>query len=139
MEEKTHKGALTISRITSTNEADFVQISLIDGTSHTLVCQIKMSINEFGSALLNMSHRPCEFDLISSVVGKKHEHKTELVPTPNHSFRRSIDLEDKLLSPFQVDGWIGRRDDLHNGHRHSQKDGQHFQRVTFVRYVDAED
>lgn len=135
--EKRYAGRLTISRVHSSHEGDYVEISLVDDTSHTQPVKIHVSLQAFAEALMGSGDRPCTFEWRPSRVGKIHETRKQIVPY--HGYYRHGSAEERrakadALAPFEVDGWRGNPSDLGNMHR-SLGDGQY--RVLFARYVDA--
>ena len=136
-EESTLNGKININRVSGTN-GNYIVIELIDAKSGVQFCSVKMGFSELGSAITGQSHMPCSFELRSvDLVGKTHEHKEVLVPFDCYDQRRKNQaVTEAALSPWEVNGWKGRVDDLFNGHR-SGKDaqGEKCQRVIFERFV----
>lgn len=87
-----------------------------------------------GLAITGKSELPCDFELRPDLVGKIREHKRELVPRPDDATESSMKV---ALAPFEVDGWRGHLPDLTNGHKTRRVDGERFQEVLFVRYVES--
>lgn len=135
---KTLKGKITIGK-TSSRDGDYVMIELEDSLSHCRVVEVRMSIEDFGQAILGLACQKCEFDLNDSgVIGKTHEYKEEVVPVPDDFNSHGGNFEKlaaKALAPFEVDGWVGRKEDLKNFHRVERKGNKISYRVSFVRYV----
>jgi len=129
------EGEITISRVSCSNGPDFIQIEIGDKMSHTQVTRITMSPEVFGTVVTGLGCQPCEFERPGRYVGKVHEHKAELVPTPAH-----YDDDDMIaeMESFEVDGWKAYRPDLFNMHRRIIKKPSKdtFQKVTFHRYVE---
>lgn len=124
------KGTLNISRGRDKNNKNYVHLELIDKRSRTHFLQVYIGMEEMMAALTNLVEQPCEFTLLPELVGKKCEHKTELI------FCRPWGMSDEekleLLRPYEIDGWVGRKEDLKNYHNCSDKGI----RVTFVRHID---
>lgn len=137
--EKPLSGRLTISRCNT----GVVRLELIDDRSFSRVVEIEISKEEFAEALFAHAQRPCSFELSDlSLVGKRREHKQELVYVPDVVRITKESDATKLLKSFEVDGWRGRLSDLTNHHNWTReplpkgkKEGR-MVRVTFVRYVD---
>lgn len=117
-EYKHLKGAITISRPQG-DVADYVEITLHDESSGTSFVSVRVALVNFTEALFGLSRMECEFDLRPANVGKRHEHKEEVV---DHEYgwvqydKREEAARD-ILKRYEVDGWKGRADDLFNHHR----------------------
>ena len=131
------KGKITINRSYSDiDHPDVIVIELTDEISFTRFLEVKIGVAEFAKALTGASYTNCDFELRTDNVGKKHEHKEEIVPVGSViyvPYTKRKATGEKLLKPFEVDGWKGNVDDLFNHHRHTSKG----QRVTFHRYVNV--
>ena len=126
-------GEISISRYTS---GDKVKITIEDSTSRVDFLTIEISVEDFASALFGTANRKCEFSLTNpELVGKVYEYKKVLVPVDGYK-RFSEEEMDGLLSPFEVDGWKGRRYDLQNGNNHMTSGENHFYTVLFGRYIE---
>lgn len=126
------KGQITITR----NSNDEIGIEIRDVDSGMDFCRLSMTPHEFARAITGLGSRPCDLDIRGvSRLGKTREHKTEIIPVSAYSIKD--DEIDSLFATYQVDGWIGRRDDFKNGHRHSGDSGKHFYKVAFERWVDT--
>jgi hypothetical protein len=79
---------------------------------------------------------PCKLEIRGlENLGKKREHKEENVYFPT-KYSRDNPEAVAAMKEFEVDGWIGRGDDLTNHHRWVRgEDGKAGARVTFTRYV----
>lgn len=139
------KGTLSIGRVHSNMEPDYATIRVEDETSGVKFIEIKISIAEFGQAVLGLSSRPCEYELCSTdLVGKTYEHETREVWVP--PFPGLYEEQDKnaakFLKRYEKDGWFARASDATNHHRFvraetkNRKEGS-IQRVLFGRYVDT--
>lgn len=131
-------GKISINRTTSNREESYVSIEITDERSHIGFCRIKISMTEFGNAITGLSFRPCELDLLGlEKVGKFREYKEEVIYISSPSLLTSLkEKAAEVLAPYEIDGWIGSRDDLINHHRQFTKDdGKSYARVGFVRFV----
>jgi hypothetical protein len=126
-------GKLSISRVTSNKEPNFVEITVVDAEASVEAISVKVSIETFANALFGSGYQDCEFEFNDSGrVGTIHEHKEELVPIPDYG-NRPEGWQKKALAPFEVDGWSARSGDITNGHLHVTQKGQNHQRVAFFR------
>jgi len=131
------KGQITIGRpsYSDIDHPEVITIRFRDEASGTEFLEVDVPIASFARALTGLGHQDCEFELRPKNVGKRHEHKEEIVPVTQsyipHDKRKQIGAS--ILKPFEVDGWKGQVDDLFNHHRHTPKG----QRVVFHRYVDV--
>jgi hypothetical protein len=133
MKEKL-KGSVSIYRPLG-RDCDYIGISLDDESSRCRLLDIRIPFAEFVEALTGRGNVSCEFDFFNDCpVGKIYEHKTEIVPRPQGyvkpNERKAV--SEFALAQFEVDGWMGRDDDLFNHHK-SKGDSAV---VTFHRYVD---
>lgn len=136
MQHRKMKGSVSTNRPRGSGNPEYAQIDVNDELSGTRVLTVRIPLKDFAEALFGLAHVECEFDLNPDLVGKKCEHKQEMVPIEDglRYADRSSPLAAKALAPFEVDGWKGRVDDLFNPHRR----GGNSARVTFVRYVEVE-
>jgi hypothetical protein len=132
------KGKITITR-TQNNREDprIIHIQIEDGSSSARIIDLVMTPEDFGNAITGLVMQECEYQLTNAdKVGKVREVKTEIVPVPVDWFIRGSGAPPALLKPYEVDGWLGRAEDLTNSHNRTGNGGY---RVVFVRYVDAEE
>ena len=128
-------GQISIGRVSSNKEPySYISIQVVDSKSHTTFLQVAMSLEALGNAITGMSFQPCKFELYGTNVGKTHEHKTVFVPCDTRNIKTD-DAKQKVLAPYEVDGWQGRLSDLGNMHRYNTTPTTGFT-VTFERYVD---
>ena len=132
------KGEITISRVSSNKEDDYVSISVIDAEASVEIVNVKLSLAEYANVLTNHAHRPCEVDWNDTgTVGKVREWKEVLVPYDIACFRDKGKAA-AAFAPFSIDGWRGRESDYFNSHRDLLKDGKRYRRVIFERFVERE-
>jgi hypothetical protein len=130
------EGRITISRV-SAPDGDMMEIEIMDNKSRITFVQARMSMEDFAYALTSVAERTAQLEVYRmDLVGKRKEHKTEIVPTlldrysvPEKDLER---VARKHLKQWEIDGWIGRTDDLFNMHR--KRDGGI--EVNFVRWVE---
>ena len=114
-----------------------VVFQIVDKISGLVAFRIEMSIPEFGEMLSSPQNVPCIVKHFQSDnIGKKYEHKSELVPRPEIGVEDKDKVLEELLKPFEIDGWIGSRDDLTNHHNWVSDNKS---KVTFVRWVDVDE
>lgn len=123
----------------SSSEGQRMHITIEDKISGCRVLEIYMSLEEFAKALTASYGEATIEHFPNSPVGKKHEHKTEVVPIPKKDefhLRNKPERVKELLKPFEVDGWRGNTSDMTNHHCFVPNKGQS---VGFHRYVDIEE
>jgi hypothetical protein len=133
------EGKLTIGFRNSSGgkDKDHFAIELIDAASHAVVLEIEANPDSFARALASHGHQPCRFRLLGvHLVGSRHEHKTEVIKVPDVGGTDATLLKREMKA-LEVDGWVGRADDLLNWHRRKlSRDGKSWSvSVTFDRYV----
>ena len=131
------KGKVSVSRVHSNHEDDYVSLELIDDLSHVTCVKIKMSTKTLGDVLTGMSRQECEFSIQPDLVGKVRETKSETVSKPTSS-RSDENYEaelDTILKPFEIDGWEARREDFRN---HYNSIGGDQTSITFIRFIEPD-
>lgn len=133
------KGKVTISRRRHGRDDDRdIYISVTEEASGCRVVDVCLSLKDFALALTGMAMTPCELDIYEAPYGKKRIFKVE----PSVKFKkRPEDLTkkqlDKVLAPFEVDGWKADRSfNTQNQVRHVD-DGYEV-RVTLYKFVEPE-
>tara|TARA_Y100000034_G_scaffold120665_1_gene163861 strand:+ start:1115 stop:1519 length:405 start_codon:yes stop_codon:yes gene_type:complete len=127
---------LTICKQTGPGD-DKVTITLVDKGSGCVITEAIMSLEDWAKATFS-SMVEVEVNLNTSrVIGKQHEHKTELITMKDKdgktlSFEQLV--EEALV--YEDDYWRMRKNDLKNHHNWV---GTSQIRVTFDRYVDVEE
>jgi len=112
---------------------DFVNIALTDKKSGIQFCEVQISMEEFGKMMAAPQFAECEVELRAlHNIGKRHEHKREVVPFDAMK-HRGAEAKEAALKPFEVDGWRGHASDLGNMHRSNKAGGF---TVTFHRFVE---
>jgi len=116
-----------------------VQIEFVDEKSGTHFLKADMDSRDFTRMIVgNCAEMPCKFSLSTENVGKRYEHKTELVTVPSN-WRDTKLLARQALELFEVDGWIARGGDIGNHHRIKKTDGGYTTyEVAFYRFVEEE-
>lgn len=134
------KGNVTISRV-NTGDGQYMEIRIADSSSRTEFVTAKLSMENFAKAIVGLAHTECEIETQRlDLVGKKREHKTEMVACNGWELKSEKKTLfnaqcDVILAPYEVDGWIGSRYDMGNSKNYI---GDDYVKVSFVRYVDAE-
>lgn len=133
----TGTAGLRISRYSS-SEGHIIAIEITDSASHVAFAEIEMTCEDFAKAVTGMDGMTGDLTTRRlDLVGKRREHKRELVPFDGRCATGPMtDEERAALAPFQVDGWKARLDDLRNGHRRTRHGDGWAHRVSFVRYVE---
>jgi hypothetical protein len=126
-------GAITISR-PSGGETRYIRIALEDRLSSIEFLEIEIPLEAFAEAVTGLAYTDCVFELRGlDKVGKRREHKHEMVPLPK-SYGLTDEEIDAALAPFEVDGWKGSHYDAKNSRNYVHGSGK--SRIGFVRYVD---
>ena len=127
-------GNLTISRVQSSHEDDYMEIRVVDESSHVQFVSVKVGIKTFMDALTGRAHQPCEFELRKpELVGMAKEGKSLLVPKPQ--WNATEEDIDGILAPFEVEGWIATRENIKNNHNYRGDKVQ----VNFHRFVNPKE
>lgn len=146
---KVLKGRISIGRsYGGAREDEPVSIRVEDQLSGLEVISIRMTLEDFATALMGQGFIPCTFDYNDTKrIGMHREVKTELVkfncyrdrPSRQVNASNYAEVEEEYLrsklAPFEVDGWSGRTYDLTNGHNIVTIDGESYQKVGFMRFV----
>jgi len=128
-------GKITISKTSCNLEDDYISISIVDESSHVQFVDVKMSLLDFANAITGLAFNSCDFELRHpELVGMKRESKSELLPRPKFGCS-VVDLQ-RILDPFEVDGWFGSFYDMKNHHNWV---GDNQVSVGFTRYVPSDE
>lgn len=127
------QGKITISRYTGGKKGTGITIKVEDELSHCEFVSIELTAEVLGNALTGLGWQPCEFDLHAERVGKRLEHKTEVLPIRINAYNNREKLAKEALKPYEKDGWVGDWNDLCNHHRWVGGDKT---TVTFRRFVE---
>lgn len=111
-------------------------LTIRDQSSGIEFVDIEMSAEQFADTITAHSTMDVQCEVRGlHLLGMQIETKQEIVPF-EHRYERDEEKRQSAanaaISPFEVDGWKGRVDDLFNPH-HNAGSGKH--RVTFTRYV----
>jgi hypothetical protein len=94
-----------------------ISVQITDHTSSCRILQMDLGVEQFGEILFGRSGLRAEGELwLDNPIGCAPQHKNEAVPRPR-KYPPIKQEEDKILAPFEIDGWRGNRSDLHNHHR----------------------
>lgn len=129
------KGNITISRV-NTGDGQYMEIRITDDSSSVEFVTATLSLENFAKAITGLGYTDCDIETRRlDLVGKKREHKTEMVACNGWELDRKDEYAiDKALAQYEVDGWIGSRYDMGNSKNYV---GREFIKVGFTRYVDA--
>lgn len=137
------RGSIRISRIRgNVPEEGLVRIEVEEKNSGSIALTLEITLRQLGELLTgSQAEGPIEFN-DSGIIGKVHQHKTEFVPGVVKGYRKDEGYRDecnKLVEPFEIDGWMARGGDINNQHTWVRlKDGTEGHNVVFFRYVDKE-
>ena len=132
------KGKISLGRYNNANDIPLqIHIRLEDDLSGVEFLSIEMSLENLANLITGMGYLDCEFQLRGlDKVGLTREHKIEIIELPDDFRSYEKDVEEKItniLQYYEVDGWIGRRSDVTNGHNRAK--GKNAQSVSFTRRV----
>jgi len=137
---KTLQGDISIGRVHSNIEKDFIEITLTDKNSHCHVVKVKVSLEAFAKAITGLYGQECSFDFYDSgMVGKYKEYKKEKVLLPNFKYGVDDDTVKAALVKYDIDGWKSSVYDAKN-HKNIIKYGDNGEpnvcSIGFTRYMD---
>jgi hypothetical protein len=130
-------GRITIARLQGYGEG-IIKIEIEDGESSLRIMEVSLGLANFTEVLTGKASVSCELDYNNDpAIGKARQNKTELVLIPEGMSPSPSNKESRyeLLTPYEVNGWKGRKEDLDNFHNRVSKKGKEYYRVVFVRYV----
>jgi len=137
MSELKLKGQITISKVSSNKEDDYIRIAVVDEDAGIEFCTIKMSLKDFADTITGRGHAKCDLGVRGlDKVGMKAENKVENVK------RMHSQSEKDAVAPYEVDGWFSRKGDAENHHNvteHNPKEGYNVYRVVFYRWVEKDE
>lgn len=133
------EGKLTISRVRSSHDDGYVEISVVDEISGCRAFTVRCSVLDFSEALMAHGFRECEFRTGSIHVGKKREIRDIVLKKPPYDCKDDEAACEKWVRKYApkelTNGWqINNHRDLTNHHNWV---GQDKVRITLIRFVDA--
>lgn len=131
-------GKLTISRVHSNREPDYIEVRLCDDDAAIEVATAKLSLAHFAAAVTGLGHVDCEIETRGMEhVGKKLETDTLELPMLPDSNRGDKEAAIAAAKRWCPQGWTP---DLCFGSQNSffQRDGKLWARTTIRRWVDKE-
>lgn len=126
-----HKGKFTITSPCNSDGRRYISITIIETLSLTEFISVELDHAAFAEALTGLSRQDCEFELRPDCVGMQRETKVEILNVTKLGYKRDSKEDAEFLKPYEVDGWKGRADDLHNGHNGPEK----ARKVNFKRHI----
>jgi hypothetical protein len=140
MERKFYDGKLSIGRVQSNMEPDFIEISVTDTKSGCFVIRTKVDLQSFAEAITNLGYRPCTFEYYKNApIGMKKEVKHAFVAGECPYYKdkeKQRTAKEKFIKPFEVDGWEAYYDDFGNHHHFKREEGVQGYMVSFHRFVE---
>jgi hypothetical protein len=107
---------LEINRTTGGRDERPISVRVSDDLSGCRILEVYFGLAEFMQILTGSSGIVAEGEFYTNTpIGCTPEHKEEIVPRPK-GYKESKE-DDKILAPFEIEGWKARRSDLHNHHR----------------------
>lgn len=108
------KGHIEISRYM---QSETISIQITDESSRIRFLEMTLTCADLGKILTGLG---CSGDIELNGLdrlGWKHEGKTEIVVCDRpYGDKKKLALAIKAMQKFEVDGWVGRKSDLENGH-----------------------
>jgi len=148
---QTFQGKISMSRVTSNREPEFITIELNDETSGVRVVTVKLSKEELANIITGFGARPCEFefsDVAAALIGKNREVTSFPITLPKGWMpnisrdKLSVNIDEvpqSVMLQFAVHehhNWLPNLRDLTNHHKMQvDRDGTRVQDVGFHRYV----
>ena len=135
--------SVLVSIASGGNKDTRINLEVVDEVSRCVICNVEMSLEEWAKADHSMTGYGTAEIFRNAPLGKKRENKTVFVPygAPSNSHTHTKgEAAQKLLEPFEVDGWKGRAKDLSNSHMwRRDEQGNAGALVSFSRYIDVEE
>jgi hypothetical protein len=132
------QGNLTISRVHSTVEDDYIEVRLRDDDAATEFVVAKVSLADFASALTGCSHVGCELDVRGlERVGKKMELDTLEFQMPNDGYSNRKETACAAVKSFCPIDWTPDMGFNSQGSFFT-RDGKLWARTTIRRWVAKE-
>jgi len=138
------KGNISIAKVTCLGipEKDHISIRIEDELSAIEFVEVKISLLDFAKAITGQGCIPVEYELNGiERVGMKYESKTieVCIPSAAHSYGLTDTDIDTSVHAYEIDGWVGNRDDCKNHHNLVKTAMTHqVYRVRYWRWVDME-
>jgi hypothetical protein len=111
-----------------------IRIEVNDRNSAQRLMHIYITAEALGELITGQASRPCQVELNTSPdIGKIRETKTEVVEYIDRFAKDRAAQVEKVLSPYEVDGWEANRRDYDNHHRQV---GRGSVKILFERWVD---
>ena len=141
MGERTLKGRMRISRISSNVEDDYINITVTDDISGIQFFSAKISAADYADLITNREPE-CQYDLRGlENVGKTKESKYEDVFIPDSGHKTVKEVAENAVREYEKDGWKAMRlsdaTNHHNFKGFGEIDGVkgRMQRILFSRFV----
>ena len=129
---KTLKGSLSISMPIGGGADGNIELSVEDDGSACKALKISIDPADFAKALMSRLV-PCVFSINESgKIGTRREIKRVALRPPEGSGYGTVAQRMAAMKPHEIDGWIGRENDLRNDHNRNA-DGSF--NVLFERWV----
>lgn len=131
--------ALTLSRPQGGNyDYQVIELQIEDRVSGVRFLEVRIALANFARLLTGQGCVAAmgEYAFMDS-IGLIRETKTENVTIPTEYGRKLTEEALTALRVFEVDGWVGYKDDLRNMHRHvrTSEDRTMTYAVSFTRFI----
>jgi len=115
---------------------DYTTIEILDNTSSTTFCSVKLTPKQLSMALSRLGNTPCEVDVYSiGRIGKKMEHKKHEFEIPSDIlYAKRSEVLCELIKETLPDGWESDNR-FSSQDTFFSKDGKSFARTTIRRWV----
>lgn len=135
------EGRISIAKLTSNTEPNYMLIQIEDESSGIEFVEVKLSLENFAQAITGLGHVPCKFKTRGlEKIGLIREHKVEEVYINFHTHPTQKASAKSAITNFETDGWKGWIEDAFNHHnfvREHAKDIDVY-RINFDRWVENE-
>ena len=134
--KKLNDARISIGRVTSNVESDYINISIYDNNSSLYILDIKLSLEEFAKTLTGMAHVMCQAEYNDSEnIGKIRQIK-EVVVKIKHEDYAAIEHEKfkQAVAHLETDGWTANHHEYKTQYS-KRKVGDNLFQIPFERWV----
>ncbi len=126
-------GLISITKADGPNDQPLVHIRIMDTVSATIAADTFIEMKDLALALTGNAKIPCKL-LIDERVGLTQETKHETIVFSGDDPPSDEQIEE-AVKQYEVDGWIGHREDTKNQHRWGVYDKDRVCTVLYERHV----
>ncbi len=135
-------GEMTLSRVTSNTEDDYITLTVVDRASRSHFFKARLSLEGFARMLTGRGNVEVDLEVFTAKLGMRREHKTVFLPVPTDYLQGEAweVFYLPLLEKIEVDGWSARQEDIDNNNKRKlSKDGMWRVEVVCERWVPSEE